>query len=323
MLCKKMVSSKGTVHPCGQCLFCRINSKREWISRLLLENACHLNSQFWTLTYDEENLPTRIAPGRPVLGSGYKDVRGFERSVALLPVASQAGTLLKHDLQNFFKRYRKRHESLFRYFAVGEYGEKLGRPHYHVLAFGACIEKDELQELWSRGHVHIGDVTSASINYCVEYAVKKQSKDIDLVNLRRQPEFAVMSRNPGIGSYALGSIREAIFKTPPLPSGEYLIPDEYMVSGRKYPMSRYLRSQLEDEGFISSSKAFAAGWRDTEQMCALLARSTVAKAAADDLLFLFGEHKMDEIEYRNQLRSQKILNAEARQKLFGVKHEAL
>lgn len=72
--------------------------------RLLLEMRRYEYSYFVTLTYSNLTLP-RNENGVP--------------------------TLSKSDLQKFFKRLRKRIS--FKYFAVGEYGEDKGRPHYHAI----------------------------------------------------------------------------------------------------------------------------------------------------------------------------------------------
>lgn len=319
-ICKQMVTSKGTVHPCGQCLFCRINHKRDWIARLLLEAACHEENQFWTLSYEDESLPTNLAPGRSGLS---KTTDGLPESSrrAYLAIAAQAGTLFKPDLANFFKRLRKDGHKL-RYYAIGEYGERLGRPHYHVLAFGIALSPAELAKHWGHGHIHIGDVESASINYCVEYALKF-GKARALVDLRRIPEFSVCSKNPAIGSFALGPLRRAILASPPLPTGELLIPDSFRVSGRNYPVPRFLRNELEEEGFLSARKAVTAYWSDKEVLHALLARSPVAQAEFKKFEVLWSAEPHAVVEkQQNELR-QKILNAETRQRIFGGRHETL
>lgn len=320
MLCKSMVESRGIVHPCGQCLFCRINKKREWIARLLLEAASHPNNQFWTLTYEDESLPCQHAPGEPRMPNP-NSVRYDARCKQISGIALQPGTLFKPDLERFFKRYRKNHGAI-RYYAVGEYGEKLGRPHYHVLAFGVQLSKESLAECWGHGHVHIGDVESASINYCVDYALKSD-KTLDLVDLRRLPEYATMSTKPAIGSYAIGEFRKVILASKPLPTGELLIPDTFKVLGREYPVPRFIRNELEDEGFISARKATRQYAGDNEIMSALLSRSRVASAEFDKFRVLWSDDPVSENQARQQVLKQRLLNAESRQRIFGKRHETL
>lgn len=346
MLCKKLVKMKNVTAPCGQCVFCRINKKREWIARLLLEAASHPQTQFWTLTYEEENLPTQLAPAPA--GSGISEVQqeksrghgtlgrhsrshdqhgipGPVQRAELDSVKLQPGTLFKPDLARFFKRVRKNYGQ-FRYFAVGEYGTQRGRPHYHVLAFGISLSPEQLCVAWGMGLIHIGDVQAASINYCVEYSLKREKRD-ELIDLRRQPEFAVMSTNPGIGAYAIDEFRQQILKSRPLPSGEFLIPEQFRLQGKMYPVPRYLRNALEDEGFVYGPKALRQYHKDEEVVRALLNDSAAASHEYKILTRLLRSYHGEDITHlvneENAIREQRLLTAEARQRLFGKRHESL
>ena len=97
---------------------------------------------FTTLTYSQENLPSR--------------------------------GLRKKDLQNFFKRLRKRVTPL-RYFACGEYGDLTKRSHYHAIIFGlAKHEADKIiPEVWRLGNVENGHAEEDSIRYVAGYIDKK------------------------------------------------------------------------------------------------------------------------------------------------------
>lgn len=114
-----------------------------------------------------------------------------------------------------------------RFFAAGEYGEELGRPHFHALLFG-CFFKDrefhkeldsgfrlytsaELEQLWPQGFSSVGDVTFESAAYVARYVVKKVTGPMaeahyEFVDIgsgevsQRVPEFARMSLKPGIGA---------------------------------------------------------------------------------------------------------------------------
>ena len=106
-----------TPFPCGCCLPCRINNARTKQHRIMLEAKSHTNSAFITLTYNDEHLPFTL---------------------------DGLTTLCKRDLQNYFKRLRRKLKYEIRYFAVGEYGTKKSdittfegeRPHYHAIVFG-------------------------------------------------------------------------------------------------------------------------------------------------------------------------------------------
>lgn len=116
----------------------------------------------------------------------------------------------KTHLQKFLKRLRKYIAPVkVRYFAVGEYGDQTWRPHYHLILFGLDpIEAQEaVQNCWSFGFVQVGTVTKHSISYCASYVSKKLTKAKEQ---GLEPEFALMSRNPGIGHSAVKYIAEIV-----------------------------------------------------------------------------------------------------------------
>lgn len=168
--------------PCGKCVGCIQDRASEWALRCEHEARLHLHSWFITLTYDESHLP----PG---------------------------GTLVKADLRDFWKRLRHGGQPV-RYFACGEYGERLSRPHYHLLVFGyvppdLVVSKQlhgdelrysskELEATWGKGLVDIRPFSPAAAQYVTNYVRKKSSSEAHYQG--RLPEFQVMSRRPGIGS---------------------------------------------------------------------------------------------------------------------------
>lgn len=94
-------------------------------------------------------------------------------------------TLEPRDLTLFFKRLRRRiafHKLniKFSYYAVGEYGTKTKRPHYHVLFFGIPKEHHQLiLDAWQvndkpLGNIYIGRVSPSSINYVAGYIINKR-----------------------------------------------------------------------------------------------------------------------------------------------------
>lgn len=149
--------------PCGQCLACKLNKVRQLCGRAILELKGSKYGYFITLTFNQENC---------------------------------TGYLQKKDLQDFFKRLRKRLH--FRYIACGEYGSQGHRPHYHAIIFTQdsidYIKFTEIvQSCWSFGFVQVGFASDESIRYVAGYVLKKESmsKEID--------EFRLCSRRPGIG----------------------------------------------------------------------------------------------------------------------------
>lgn len=220
--------------PCGNCLGCKLERSRVWAMRMLHERKMHDQSCFLTLTYDNENLPT-------------------------------VGTLVKEHLQGFHKRLHNRLLDLrgrgIRYYGVGEYGDITRRPHYHSIVFGFDFP-DKLMysenrrgdkiysskladEIWSFGAVRIGEVNFESAAYCARYCIKKVPKlerdaghyivyDADGVIHERLPEFAHMSRRPGIGMSYFEKY-----------GGEIQKHDNVIVNGRAVPSIRYYDQKIE------------------------------------------------------------------------------
>lgn len=130
--------------------------------------------------------------------------QGFYRKGRYYPPYS----VYRRSLQLFFKRLRKAivlnidgelHYQKFRYLACGEYGEKRGRPHYHVALMGydppdkvfvretpqgyRSYRSPLMQQLWPFGHVDVGELTYASAAYISRYTLKKSRnpKDYEVV----------------------------------------------------------------------------------------------------------------------------------------------
>lgn len=161
-------SARLVLVPCGKCIPCLVNKRSDWSFRLEQEHKASKSAHFVTLTYDEKHRPTD-------------------------------GSLCKRHLQLFMKRLRKKDStSKLRYYAVGEYGSKTLRPHYHLLLFNSC--EDLIRKAWvdsngkAVGHVHVGKVTAASVAYVTKYVVQRDSYPSGL-----EKPFALMSRAYGIG----------------------------------------------------------------------------------------------------------------------------
>jgi len=188
--------------PCGQCMDCYIRLYSTWATRIQIEEKYCKNAYFVTLTYDKDNNP------------GYLDKKG---------------------LQNFFKLYRRHYEkkynkkSEFKYYAVGEYGERFRRPHYHVIAFN--IDLELFYETWNKGIVDVGNVNRDSINYVVSYVVQKKNYG----KRKKNPPFAIMSK--GIGSSYLNDEIKKWHK-------QLFISQIVFNKQEKYPMPRYLKQKI-------------------------------------------------------------------------------
>nr|CAI9750507.1 replication initiation protein [Microvirus sp.] len=169
--------------PCGQCIGCRLDRSKDWAARCVLEASSHDNNCFITLTFNDYFLPAD-------------------------------NSIHKRDIQLFMKRLRKKFGAGIRFFACGEYGELLERPHYHAILFGFDFPdkvpfsvrdgntyyiSETLMKLWPYGFSTIGQVTFESCAYVARYVCKKITGDKAAEHYKgREPEFLLMSRKPGI-----------------------------------------------------------------------------------------------------------------------------
>lgn len=147
----------------------------------------------------------------------------------------------KRDLQGFFKRARKAGFQ-FRYFALGDYGDTFGRPHYHVIFFVKGLFIPEyIHSLWisgdqtrRRGFVHIRQLSAGRIAYVVRYGFLAKldwNKDD-----KRQKPFFLMSRRPALGSGYLTSAMVRFHRRSDVwyfPDGQY-----------KRPLPRFYRDKI-------------------------------------------------------------------------------
>lgn len=181
--------------PCGQCIGCRLERSRQWAIRCVHEASLYKKNCFITLTYNNEHLPN-------------------DKS------------LDKTAFPLFIKRLRKQYGPNIRYFHCGEYGEQLGRPHYHACLFNfdfpdkmylkthngfPYFTSQSLNKLWPFGFSTIGDCTFETAAYVARYITKKITGEAALnhytkfdpktgeISEDRIPEYTTMSRRPGIG----------------------------------------------------------------------------------------------------------------------------
>lgn len=143
--------------PCNECDVCKQRKINAFVERCKLETQCY-NSKPWfvTLTYDEQHVPL----------DGVSVV----------------------DLQKFLKRFRinlVRHgyADKIRYVAVGEYGKRTKRPHYHLIIWNinAYIHNQYLDivslldKSWSQGFIQhriINPENDKAFYYTAKYLKK-------------------------------------------------------------------------------------------------------------------------------------------------------
>lgn len=200
--------------PCGHCEDCLKANARSWAIRILQEAKQYKNNYFITLTYNDVSLPKN--------GSLDKDA------------ISKFNKKLKTAL------FRAGLKSDFRFYGVGEYGGDTWRPHMHIIFFNLvipdlkfhhiskngfpCYSSKFLERVWSHevkienkpvlisnGFVDIQDVDIGSACYVARYCDKKKKnltrEDLDLMKkFNLEPEYARMSRRPGIGANYLNNV---------------------------------------------------------------------------------------------------------------------
>jgi len=210
---------------CGQCLPCRINKQREWVARLQLEMLTAPLSCFLTLTYADEYLPA-------------------------------GGHLQKRDVQLWLKRVREHFSPRkIRYFLVGEYGEVTFRPHYHVILFGVgYAESSQAVSLWIQGLSHVGTAEQGSLSYVCGYVLKKLTKKGNPLLNGRPPEFALMSKKPGIGHASIDNLASAyrtVAGQAALNASGGMPSRTVRIGPKTYPLGRYLKGLLDQKMDIS------------------------------------------------------------------------
>lgn len=223
-------SVRSLLLPCGQCARCRLERSRQWAVRCMHEASLYARNCCVTLTYSEENLPEKANLHYP-------------------------------HFQLFMKRLRAQYsENTVRFYMCGEYGESLGRPHYHALLFNHDFDdklyfkrsaKDKfytssaLAALWPYGTHLIGSASFEAAAYIARYCMEKVNGPLADSHYRcvdsetgevsqRVPEFNRMSLRPGIGAKWFERFESDVY-----PRGKVV------VRGRESGVPRYYRKLLE------------------------------------------------------------------------------
>lgn len=228
---------RNDIVPCGKCNFCLESRRAQWSFRIAQEMKVSSSADFLTLTYADENLPW-----------GASDP-----------------TLVKSDFQLFMKKLRKAAgKSRLRYYAVGEYGTELGRPHYHIILFNMpqALHK-QLDSIWNKGFVYPGEVEPASIHYVTGYVINRVGE-----YQGREPPFATMSRG-GRKGRGLGYD----YLTPQMKKYHVLNRINYStVNGIKGSLPRYYKEKIfakELRAEMSNEAAWDAILKNREELASL------------------------------------------------------
>lgn len=227
--------------PCGRCIGCRLDRSLQWATRCMHEAQMHVDNSFITLTYEEP--PEGGSLYKPHFQTFIKKLRYHLSTRKYNPTTGR--------LQ---RSYRK-----FRYFHCGEYGEKLGRPHYHACLFGVDFPDKQLHsvkngnklyvsktlsDLWGHGFATCAALTFETAAYTARYCTKKITGDKAADHYMRvdedgcaywlEPEYATMSNGIGADWYAK-------YKTDVFPH------DEIIMRGAITKPPRYYTDKLKKE----------------------------------------------------------------------------
>lgn len=202
--------------PCGKCPECVKAKINSWLFRLQKEMRVSSNPLFVLLTYNDENVP-RTETGKM--------------------------TLCKRDCILFMKRLRKAYAKIsdkkIKYYLVGEYGSKRGRPHYHVLLFN--LDNPELVlPAWQNGHVSTPALRAinGSFDTGIRYVLKYISKPRGKSSTDKELEFSLISK--GMGANYLSDNVRAYHNSDV--SKCYIT----LEGGVKMPLPKYYKEKLYD-----------------------------------------------------------------------------
>jgi len=233
LMCSNPYIQGGLPFGCGQCIPCRVNKRRIWMHRIMLEATQYADNTFVTLTYDDDNLP-------------------------------EDGSLSVRDVQLFLKRLRKSFPRKLRFYSVGEYGDQTNRPHYHLCLFNypncqrgitdyslrrksCCSSCDAVKSLWSKGNIMLAELNDLTAQYVCGYVVKKMTRSDDYRLEGKKPEFARMSLRPGIGAWIIDDVASTLLlHNLPSCEGKSDVPKTLRHGSREMPLGRYLTRRLRE-----------------------------------------------------------------------------
>lgn len=138
---------------CRTCKQCRSNYVTDWVGRCIAENRYATKTHVITLTYGRDKV--------------YRESDH-----------ANAGILNYDDCQKMFKALRDAGYPL-RFFAVGEYGTKKARSHWHVIIFWQAgvppieaMRKRIEWKWWPHGVAYFDDLSVKAVTYACKYILK-------------------------------------------------------------------------------------------------------------------------------------------------------
>lgn len=226
----------GTNVACRGCELCRSNRLNDLIGRCIAEQCTASKTLAVTLTYAGDT--------------------------------AESAVLRYADVQLFLKRLRKDGYSV-RYICAGEYGDKKGRAHWHIILFfygrspDIQIDRRVDWSFWPHGFVYFQNPDYRGFAYVMKYALKQ--------------EFAVkalsMSKKPPLGySFFMKLAHDIVDRALPVHSPEYSfahvldrngVPRRYWLQGRMREMWLEEYCRYWQEVFGGEPPHLISSWKNT------------------------------------------------------------
>lgn len=200
--------------PCGKCIECMNDKKRNWQIRLHEEiKNNELPAQFVTLSMSEESI----------------------EELAKITESLEANEIARKAVRLFLERWRKEYKKSVKHWFVTELGhENTERVHIHGIMWTDKV--GEIEQKWKYGNVYIGDYCNAkTINYIVKYIVK-----IDTDHPNFQPK---VFPSPGLGAEYLNGLNALKNRY----SGKETRQVYQMDNGAKINLPKYYKNKLWTE----------------------------------------------------------------------------
>lgn len=224
------------------------------------------------------------------------------------------------------KKLRKAYGKPLRYFAVGEYGEENFRPHYHLALFGfssdgvgrirnhgISYESDPLiDRVWELGKTDVRPLVVETAAYVAGYVTKKLDKPSPWLE-GRLPEFARMSRRPGIGAPAMASIADALQSVEGWDAIDRTgdVPKILLHGGKSWPLGPFLTKLLRKEmNFENLGSQKETSIQQSEELLSVFLDYVAAQEGEKKSTVTIRQMYMDQ-------NRQRFRNEAAKQKLFS------
>lgn len=239
---------------CGRCQGCRAQKTMEWKLRIMMEARYFTDNWFVTWTLADQYLPDDFSVHKETHQKLIKRIR--------------------YEYNNDIVRQDDGRIGL-RHYGIGEYGcdeTKTQRPHYHTILLNLPLndldqiensksgfpqwQSKRLEKCWPFGRVTIGKAEPSTISYTTGYQFKKlggkkaeeyytRPHSVTGEICKVNPEFGLMSRNPGLGYRWIEEFRVTDLQH-----------DFMVIDGRKIALPQFavrerteMLSDDENEGF--------------------------------------------------------------------------